>query len=140
VRNALLRDGDDELRIVLWGENALVPLSPGDTIEVYHATAKAGKYGGIELGVGRGSAFRVPQAKARQVVFSGTIMEGPGGFFIDNGRERYLVDGDFVHGTEVRITGTLTGSRIIPEKIETVELKAEEILAEIRRFRESLPQ
>lgn len=140
VRNIILREGSDELRIVLWGENALVHLNPGDTIEVYHATAKAGRFGGIELGVGRGSAFRVPQAGTRPVAFSGTIIEGPGCHFIDNGRERYLIEGNFAHGTEVFVSGTLTGSRIIPEKVEPVELKAEEMLVKIRQFRESILQ
>ncbi|MCK9579281.1 MAG: nucleic acid-binding protein [Methanoregula sp.] len=140
VRNIILRDGTDEVRIVLWGDNALVPLNPGDTIEVYHATAKAGRFGGIELGVGRGSAFRVPAAGALPIVFSGTIIEGPGCTFIDDGRDRYLIEGNFTHGTEVTVTGTLTGSRIIPEMVEHCELKREEILSGIRKFRDSVLQ
>lgn len=138
VRNLLLREENDELRIVLWGENALVPVSPGDTIEVYHATAKAGKYGGIELGVGRGSAFRVPKDEARPIEFSGTIIEGYGCRFIDNGTVRYLIEGEFPHGSEIAVKGILTGSRIVPEQVEPVVLTAEKILAELRTFRESL--
>jgi replication factor A1 len=140
VRNIVLKEGDDELRVVLWGENALVPLSPGNTIEVCHATAKAGKYGGIELGVGRGSALRVPKAGSRPIVFSGTIIEGPGCLFIDDGRDRYLIDGNFTHGTEVRVTGILTGSRIIPEQVEPVVLMPDDLLAGFQKFREALQQ
>jgi replication factor A1 len=140
VRNIIVWDGEDELRIVLWGENALVPLSPGDTVEVYHATAKAGRYGGIELGVGRGSAFRVPGHESRPIIFTGTIIEGPGCSFIDNGSNRYLIEGNFTHGTEVTVTGTLTGSRILPELVEPVVLRSEEILADIRTFCEKLMQ
>ena len=138
VRNIVLRDEHDELRIVLWGENALIPLNPGDMVEIYHATAKAGRFGGIELGVGRGSAFRVPKDEKRPIVFTGTIIEGPGCLFIDDGKDRYLIGGDFTHGTEVVVTGTLSGSRIMPEKVNPVKLLSEEILADIRKFRETI--
>ena len=57
VRNIVVSDGKDELKVVLWGEKALIPVSPGDQVEVYHATAKPGRFGGIELGVGRGSCI-----------------------------------------------------------------------------------
>ena len=136
VRNVLLREGSDELKIVLWGENALVPVQPGDTIEVYHATAKAGKYGGIELGVGRGSAFRVPEDETRPVEFSGTIIEGPGCRFIDNGTERYLIEGEFPHGSEIAVKGILTGCRIVPEQVVPVVLTADQVLADLRAFHE----
>jgi replication factor A1 len=140
VRNILVHDGSDELRLVLWGENALLPLKPGDTIEAYHATAKPGRFGGIELGVGRGSALRVPADESRPISFTGTIIEGPGCFFIDNGNESYLIEGNFTHGTEVTVTGMLTGSRILPERVEPVIFRTDEVLANIRRFRETLQQ
>jgi replication factor A1 len=139
VRNILIHDGSDEIRVVLWGENALLPLSPGDTIEAYHVAAKPGKYGGIELSVGRGSALRVP-GKSRPISFTGTILQGPGGFFIDDGNNRYLIEGTFTHGTEVCISGILSGSRIIPERVEPVIIRSEEVLTEIQRFRELLKQ
>ena len=50
VRNIVVSDGKDELKVVLWGEKALIPVSPGDQVEVYHATAKPGRFGGIETG------------------------------------------------------------------------------------------
>jgi len=140
VRNIILHEGDDELRIVLWGENALVRLSPGDTVEVYHATAKAGRYGGIELGVGRGSAFRVPEDTSSPIVFTGTIIEGPGCTFIDDGNDRYLIEGDFTHGSEVTVTGVVSGSRIIPEQVEPLQLRADDIITGIRKFRQNLQQ
>jgi len=134
VRNIILKDGGDELRIVLWGENALIPLCPGDTVEIYHATAKAGRYGGIELGVGRGSVFRVPAEESRPIIFTGTIIESNAGFFIDDGKDRYLIEGEFIHGSEVTVTGTLTGSRILPEQVKQVSLVHEDILAGIQQF------
>jgi len=138
VRNAIIHDEDDELKIVLWGETALIPLSPGDQVEVYHATAKPGRFGGIELGVGRGSVFRVPKETVRPIIFSGTIIAGPGCLFIDNGSERYLIEGTLTHGSEVTVTGLLSGSRIIPEQIEQVALDAESVLRNVRQFQDEL--
>jgi replication factor A1 len=138
VRNVLISDGRDDLKIVLWGENALIPLNPGDLVEVYHAAAKPGRFGGIELGVGRGSAFRVPDREARPITFSGTILAGPGGLFIDNGRERYLIEGTFIHGTEMVVRGVLTGSRIVPESTEPVMVTAVDLLGKIQKFRQEL--
>lgn len=138
VKNIVIRDADDELKVVLWGENALLPVSPGDQVEIYHATAKPGHYGGIELGVGRGSVFRMPEPVVRPIIFTGTIIAGPGCLFIDNGSERYLIEGAFAHGTEVRVTGLLSGSRIIPEHSELVEPDTDSLFDNIRQFREEL--
>jgi replication factor A1 len=138
VRNALIHDEDDELKIVLWGETALIPLSPGDKVEVYHATAKPGRFGGIELGVGRGSVFRVPKEIVHPIIFSGTIIAGPGCLFIDNGSERYLIEGTFTHGSEVKVTGLLSGSRILPEQVEQVVLDAESVLRNVLQFQDEL--
>ncbi len=100
-----MSDGNDDLRIVLWGDKALLPVLCGDRVEIYHATARPGRFGGIELGVGRGSAFRVPEEKSRPIVFQGTIISTPGCTFIDNGIERYLIGGDLPHGIEMQVTG-----------------------------------
>jgi len=138
VRNILISDGKDDLRIVLWGENALLPVHPGDVIEIYHATAKPGRFGGIELGVGRGSSLRLPKDESRPIVFQGTIISGQGCTFIDNGTERYLIDGDFPHGIEMQVTGILSGSRIIPKDSLTIDLKPEPVLAQLQSFIQEL--
>ncbi len=138
VRNIVIGDATGELRLVLWGDHALVPVETGTVVEAYHATAKPGKYGGIELGVGRGSVLRVPAAEASPISFTGTIIQGPGCLFIDNGRERYIIGGEFEPGTDVRVTGTVSGSRILADSAETIAISREEVLDEIRRFRKSL--
>ena len=140
VRNLVLQEGPDSLRVVLWGEHALTSLNTGDLIEAYHATAKAGKYGGIELGVGRGSALRVPEREKRPISITGTIIAGNGCTFIDNGRERYLVEGTFTHGDEITLRGTVSGSRIHPDHAEPVVISRDALLADIGRFRQSLLQ
>ena len=138
VRNIVLSDGRDDLKIVLWGEKALIPVSHGDQVEVYHATAKPGRFGGIELGAGRGSSICVPRMEPEPVVFEGTIITGPGCTFIDNGTERYLIEGDLPHGSEVQVRGILSGSRIIPKSVQAIEIKAEDLLLEIQGFMKDL--
>jgi replication factor A1 len=138
VRNIIVSEDGEELKLVLWGDFALTPLKTGDRVEAYHATAKPGRFGGIELGVGRGSAFRVPDERTQPIVFSGTIIDGQGCTFIDNGTDRYLIEGSFPHGTELKVTGLLKGSRIIPTLAEPVVLKPDEVMDHIRKFKESL--
>ena len=46
--------------------------------------------------------------------------------------ERYLIEGEFPHGSEITVKGTLAGSRIIPEQAEPVVLTAEKILADLQ--------
>jgi replication factor A1 len=123
---------------VLWGEKALIPVSHGDQVEVYHATAKPGRFGGIELGAGRGSSICVPEIEPEPVVFEGTIIAGPGCTFIDNGTERYLIEGDLRHGSEVQVRGIRSGSRIIPKSVQAVEIRAEDLLLEIQGFKKEL--
>ena len=138
VRNIVVSDGKDELKVVLWGEKALIPVNPGDQVDVYHATAKPGRFGGIELGAGRGSSFCVPKREPEPVIFEGMIIAGPGCTFIDNGTERYLIEGDLPHGAEMRVTGVLSGSRIIPDHVQPIELSPETLLRDIREFMKEL--
>ncbi len=138
VKNILISENGEELKIVLWGDFALVPLKTGDRVEAYHATAKPGRFGGIELGVGRGSAFLVPDKGAQTIVFSGTIIHDQGCTFIDNGTDRYLIEGSFPHGTGLKVTGLLKGSRITPTQAEPVVLKPDEVMTDLRKFKETL--
>ena len=85
VRNIIVTDDTDELRVVLWGEKALVPVSSRGPDRGLPRGGKTGPVRGIELGVGRGSVFRVPAEESQPVVFTGTIIAGPGCLFIDNG-------------------------------------------------------
>jgi replication factor A1 len=138
VRNIVVSDGKDDLKVVLWGEKALVPVLPGDQVNVYHATAKPGRYGGIELGVGRGSSFQVPEEETHPIIFEGTIITGQGCTFIDNGTERYIIEGNLPHGIEVQVTGILSGNRITAEYTQPVDLKPEILLVQLRGFIEEL--
>jgi replication factor A1 len=138
VRNILVSDGKDEIKVVVWGEKALLPVQIGDQIEVYHAGARPGRFGGIELSVGRGSSIRVPKEVSIPIIFKGTIIAGQGCTFIDNGIQRYLIDRDLPHGAEMQVTGILSGNRIIAEYTQPVDIEADTLLGEIRGFIEEL--
>ena len=138
VRNILVSDGKDDVKVVVWGEKALLPVQTGDQIEVFHATAKPGRFGGIELSVGRGSSICVPKEVSRPIVFEGTIIAGQGCTFIDNGIQRYLIDRDLPHGAEMQVTGILSGNRITAEYTQPVGINAETLLVQIRGFIEEL--
>jgi len=140
VKNILVSDEGEELKLVLWGDFALIPLKAGDRVEAYNASAKPGRFGGIELGVGRGSAFLVPDESVQPVLFTGTIIHGQGCTFIDNGTDRYLIEGNFQHGTGLKVSGMLKGSRIITEQAEPVVLTTEKVLAHIQKFNECLKE
>jgi replication factor A1 len=127
VRNICIGDETDELAVVLWGDFALQPVRPGDRVEIYHGSARAGRFGGIELGVGRGSVLRLPQEERRAISFTGTIIPGNGGTFIDDGNERYLIEGEYPAGAEIAVTGVLAGSRIIPETSVPAEKSPEQV-------------
>ena len=88
----------------------------------------------------RDGVLRVPVTDALPVTFTGTIIEGPGCNFIDNGKERFIIDGDLPHGAEMTVRGILTGSRIRPDHAEPVSARGEDILTRIRVFKETLPQ
>jgi replication factor A1 len=138
VRNIVITDGSTDQKVVLWGDHALLPVATGDTIEVYHATAKPGRFADIELAVGRGSALRVPREIKKPIVFSGTIIPGPGCLFIDNGKERYLIEGNFTPGTELSVTGTLSGSRIIPDEVRAEEITPDTVMAHAQKIRDRI--
>lgn len=138
VRNILVSDGRDDVKVVIWGEKALLPVQRGDQVEVFHATARPGRFGGIELSVGRGSSIRMPKEESHPIVFEGTIIASQGCTFIDNSTQRYLIDGDLPHGVEIQVTGILSGNRITAEYSQPVDLNAETLLLQVRRFIEEL--
>jgi hypothetical protein len=82
--------------------------------------------------------IRVPGEAPRPITFSGTIIAGPGCLFIDNGSERYLIEGTFTHGSEVTVTGLLSGSRILPQLVEEVALDSESVLQNVLQFQDEL--
>lgn len=136
VRNIVISDGTDNLKIVLWGEYALLTAEKNGQIEVYHGTAKAGRYGDIELHAGRDAFVRIPGSVAETAAFTGTIIPDQGGSFIDNGTERYLLPGpDIPPFQEVTVTGTISGNTIIPEHWEQFQIPVEGLKKKIRDLR-----
>jgi replication factor A1 len=141
VRNIVVTDGTGDLNVVLWGDHALLPVSPSQAIEVYHANAKHGKSGTIELGAGRGSAVILPAVQSGPIIFEGTVIVSKGNIFIDNGQERYLLEGgDLPAWREVKVQGTLSGDRIKPDHWEMLPLSPDEIEKKAKKIQDSLPR
>lgn len=139
VRNIVVSDGRDDLNVALWGEKALLPVKPCDKIEVFNATAKPKRFGGIELGAGRGSAIRLPDTHSGEIVFEGTVIIYQENTFIDNGHERYLLDGgDLPPWCEIRVAGIVTGNRIKPQHWEPVLLSSDEIHKKAKNLLDTL--
>lgn len=122
VRNLEVADDSGTIGIVLWGERALSSLSPGDEIAVYHARAKTGRSGGVEVSVDAGSHLVLPHEDCGEISFEGTVVPSALGPTIDNGSEAFLVARDLLPGVEVRVDGRRTGTRIDPSAVETVEI------------------
>jgi len=139
VRNIIITDGRDDINVVLWGEKALLPITPGTLIEIYYSKAKPGRFHDIELGVGRGSAIRIPEMQSGEIVFEGTVIISNGNTFIDNGRVRYLVEGcDLPRWHEVRVNGMMSGNRIKPGNFEPLTVSPEEVRKKAKDLQDML--
>jgi len=139
VRNVVISDGSDDLKAVLWGDNALLHLSDGSVVEIYHGTAKPGRFADIELHAGKDAFVRIPGNNAKEIVFEGMIIADQGGVFIDNGDERYLLDaGDIPLWQEVRVTGTVLGERMHPCHWEPIRIPVDKLHKKMREIRDML--
>ncbi len=135
VRNLVITDGTTDLRVVVWGNRALVPLVPGDHITLYNGTGRAGKQGGLELHIGGNGFVRVAvKGKEVEIEMDGTVIVTREGTFLDNGSERYLLSGDHPHGHEIRVRGLLAGARITPVSVEERAMDPAAILASVAGF------
>ncbi|MDD1706656.1 MAG: OB-fold nucleic acid binding domain-containing protein [Methanoregulaceae archaeon] len=138
VRNLVITDGKTDLRIVIWGDRALIPLVPGDHLVLYNSTGRVGKQGGLELHIGGNGFIRVVvERKKVEVEMEGTVIITREGTFIDNGSERYLLSGEYPHGHEIRVWGLLAGDRITPVSVEEREMDPVAILAKVIKLTDS---
>jgi replication factor A1 len=135
VRNLVITDGTTDLRVVIWGNRALVPLVPGEHVKFYHGTGRAGKQGGLEFHIGGNGFIRVAvEGEEKEIEMEGTVIVTREGTFLDNGSERYLLSGDHPHGHEIRVRGLLAGDRITPVSVEERVMDPAVILASVTRL------
>ncbi len=134
VRNIVISDGKNDIRVVLWGAKATSQLIPGDHVAVFNGRSRSGKFG-LELNIGTGSFLQViiPDT-GEEIELEGTVIVTRHGTFIDDGTTRYLVHGNLPHGREVRIRGILNGKRITPEGFEAIDIGPDLLVARIDRF------
>ncbi|HUU75135.1 MAG TPA: nucleic acid-binding protein [Methanoregulaceae archaeon] len=128
VRNLFLTDGEKKIRVVVWGDRALLPILPGERIAVYLGQSRVGKYDDLELHLGsRGFVRVIPEECSEEIEMCGTIISTSQGTFIDDGNKKFLVNGNFPHGYEFCIRGILCGQRLTPSHAEPVRVMPGEI-------------
>lgn len=141
VRNIVISDGADSLKVVLWGEHALLHADKGNPVEIYHGTAKPGRYGDIELHAGKDTCIRLPGSVSATVTVTGTVIPDTGGSFLDDGENRYLITGtDLPFFTEVTVTGTLSGTMIRPDQWEHAGITVGQLRRKIQDLQAMLEQ
>jgi len=139
VRNLVISDTTCNLRVVFWGDRALIPLVPGERIAIYQGSGRTGRNGGLELHVGGSGFVRVfSPAAEEEIEMEGTIIVTREGTFLDDGNERFLLSGEHPHGHEVRVRGLLSGDRITPVSVEDREPDPAAIQARMRTLTASL--
>lgn len=128
VQNLDLADDSGTVHLVLWGDLALLGPAAGDELAVYHALAKEGRNGELEISAGRGSVVAGDRTEDdEEFVFQGTTVPSALGMTVDNGTEAYLLDGDILAGQEITVTGRRQGMRIIPAAVEPVQIDRQDL-------------
>lgn len=139
VRNLVITGRGSDLRAVLWGDRALIPLVTGDRITLYQGSGRTGRDGGVELHVGGGGFVRVlPPAAQKEVEINGTIIISREGTFLDDGHEQFLLTGEHPHGHEVLVRGFRSGDRITVISVEEREPDPAAVREQLRTVAGSL--
>ncbi|MDI9632566.1 MAG: OB-fold nucleic acid binding domain-containing protein [Methanolinea sp.] len=114
VRNIAISDGTAEVRAVLWGDHAHVPLVAGDEVGLYLCSVRPAKDGGHEIHAGRGSFVRVASPPiAGEVDVRGDVIVAGSATYLDTGDDCFLVvDGRIPHGHPVRARVIRAGNRV----------------------------
>ena len=128
VKNIVIAGGDCEIRVVIWGERALMPVLPGEKTGIYLGKARVGRFGDLELHVGAGSFLRViPGEHQEEIEMTGTVIATRHGLFIDDGDHIFLIDGNLPHGHEFRVRGIVSGQRLALLHAEPVRQEVESV-------------
>jgi replication factor A1 len=134
VRQVRVADEGGEVRVVLWGDQALMHLEPDVTVALYNAAFREGRNGVPEIHAGFGSAIRTFDDEAGEITFEGTVIDTRYGRCIDNGTRWYLLDGDLPLGSEVRIRGIARGRYITPLECEPVVRDPQDLIQRLNRL------
>jgi len=134
VRNLRLSDGNTEVPLVLWGDDAKMTLFSGEMVMIYNAYAKTGRFGEVEVSPGRGGALSVIPGREELVKIEGWILHLPEGTVITNREGSWLSDTRLPHGSHVIMTGRSSGKRVFCESEEVVNYDLEGLKNEVSTF------
>lgn len=119
VRNLVIAGERGNVRAVLWGDDALVHIVPGDGMEIYLGSVRADRSGDLEIHVGRSAAFSITRLEsAGPVDLRGTVVPLPAGPVLDTGTRTFLLTDPYPPGAEVRFTGTADRGTLTPDRVE----------------------
>ncbi|MFA7562483.1 MAG: nucleotide-binding protein [Methanoculleus sp.] len=136
VRNLIIADPTGEVPVVVWGEKADERLVPGDRIEVYNATARRGRYGGIEAHLSWGSALVILGEEEEEIEVTGMVIATRQGVSLDTGDACYLLREPLPVGYIVRARGTVHRGVIHPDHLEPVIPDLDELQRRLDQFLE----
>jgi replication factor A1 len=131
VRNCTLQEGKETCSLVLWGDQALIPLAEWDVVILYHLRAKKGRTGEQELHSVRGTVLQIRSEPGERVVCEGIVLPGITGVVLDTGEEVYLVEGDLPLYVPLRVEGRLSGRRLTPLQYQGIRPDRQDLLARL---------
>ncbi len=131
VRNGTLQEGDATCPLVLWGDQALLPLAEGDEGTLYHLRAKKGKTGDRELHGVRGTVIQIRPGPGERVVCEGVVLPGITGTVLDTGTDVLLLGEDLPLYVPLRVEGTRSGRRLILHRYDAIRPDQDDLLARL---------
>ncbi|NLB01404.1 MAG: nucleotide-binding protein [Methanomicrobiales archaeon] len=136
VRNLVVADPTGEVPVVVWGEKADERLVPGDRIEVYNATARRGRYGGIEVHLSWGSALVILGEEEEEIEVTGTVVATRQGISLETGDACYLLHEPLPVGYIVRVRGMVHRGVIHLDHLEPMIPNRDELQRRLDQFLE----
>ncbi|UUX93493.1 hypothetical protein [Methanoplanus endosymbiosus] len=132
--------------VVLWGDNAEIPVSEGEIIEIVNGFAKIpdnnnsmyNSCGGCEIHAGVNSLLRVVTSRyctgREKISFYGVVIETASGLIIENGSLCYVLSGrtdGLCNGMPAEVSGSLYGMRIDVDNFRINALSKNNICSDI---------
>lgn len=142
VRTITITDGTADARVVLWGDNAKIPLLPGEQVGLYLCSVRQAKTGEWEIHAGRGSLIRVPipSPVAEEEICGDVIVTG-GSTYLDTGSDCFIVAGrDLPHGHAIKAQVLRMGKRVSILSWEEHVPDREGLLKRCERFTGPVPE
>ncbi len=135
VRNIKVKGEDgDVVAVALWGVEADKLILEGDAVEIINASARMGRFRGIELAVGSGSVIHVLEDEPVPVQVTGSVVLRTIGLTLENAEGAWILLGENLPepGMSVTVSGMMQNGRITLSEGSLTPPSVEEITALLR--------